>query len=144
MLSLFIVAFIVTLIIAVYMNFGSQAERYVLQYKLDAEAVALIGVIFMVMLSLNGLRNSGLSNNVGLMILALGWVPCIGIAAGVAKIQQSFNELYEIGKKLDSKRTKVGIKEQQAVRFYIEMQRINDGQKDRVYRAVLAHKRYYN
>lgn len=143
MLFLFTVAFIVTLIAAVYMQFGSQAERYVLQYKLNADAISTIGIVLMFMFCLNALRNSGLSNNQALVILFFSWIPCALIGIKVEKIQRSFDELYKIGKELDSKRTK-NMREHHAFLFFMEIERINGGQKNRVHRAILAHKRYYN
>jgi hypothetical protein len=143
MLSLFIVAFIVTLITAVYMQFGSQAERYVMQCRLHPDAFAFGGAV-MFILALGSLSNSGFSNHIGMTILFISWIPCALIAVRIELIQKSFQELYRVGKELNPKRTKVGMKEMQAVAFFIEMERINNGQKNRVHRAILAHKRYYN
>ena len=143
MLFLFTVAFIVTLIAAVYMQFGSQAERYVMQYKLDSDAVFLFGSVLMFAFSLFSLRDSGVSLNLGITILFFSWMPCGFIAVKVEQIQRSFDELYELGKMLDSKRTK-NQREHNAFLFFMEIDRINNGQKNRVHRAILAHKRYYN
>jgi len=144
MLFLFTVAFIVTLIAAVYMQFGSQAERYVLQYGFDAEALSVLGIALMALFSLVALFNSGIGMYQGYAVFAISWIPTGCIAIKVEKIQQSFQSLYEIGKELNSKREKVGMKEHHAVLFFIEMERINNGQKNRVHRAILAYKRYYN
>lgn len=143
MLFLFTVAFIVTLIAAVYMQFGSQAERYVLQYKLNADVMFPFGAVIMGMLCLNGLRNSGVSNGTGLALLFFSWIPAAILAIRIEKIQDSFNHLYKVGMELNSKRTKNGIAEMQAVLFFMEMQRIKEGQNNRVHRALLAHKRYH-
>lgn len=143
MLFLFTVAFIVTLIAAVYMQFGSQAERYVLQYKLNAEIFFLLGSVIMALFSLQALRNSGMGLYQGYAIFAFSWIPTACIGVKVEKIQHSFDELYKIGKELDSKRTK-NMREHHAVLFFMEIERINGGQKNRVHRAILAHKRYYN
>jgi hypothetical protein len=142
MLFLFIVAFIVTLIAAVYMQFGSQAERYVLQYKLDADVLFLIGGGVMALLSLQALFNSGMGLYQGYAVFAVSWMPIAFVGVKVERIQRSFHKLYEIGKDLNSKRTKVGMLEHHAVLFFIEMERINNGQNNRVHRAILAHKRY--
>ena len=69
MLFLFTVAFIVTLIAAVYVQFSSQAEKYVLQYKLDANAFLTLGSGIMGVLSLLALANSGLNIYVGFAIV---------------------------------------------------------------------------
>jgi uncharacterized protein (UPF0254 family) len=143
MLFIFIVAFIVTLIAAGYMQFGSQAERYVLQYRLHADVVVIFGTSTMFMLCLNGLRDSGVSNNTGLALLFFSWIPAALAGVRIEKIQDSFNDLYKVGMELNSKRTKHGFAEMQAVLFFMEMQRIQEGQKNRVHRALLAHKRYH-
>jgi hypothetical protein len=88
MLVLFIVAFVVTLTAAVYMQFSSQADKHVLQYKLHPDAFAFAGVI-MFMLALNGLRNSGLSNDVGITLLFTSWMPCALIAVRIEKLQEN-------------------------------------------------------
>ena len=88
MLVLFIVAFVVTLTAAVYMQFSSQADKHVLQYKLHPDAFAFAAVI-MFMLALNGLRNSGLSNDVGITLLFTSWMPCALIAVRIEKLQEN-------------------------------------------------------
>jgi hypothetical protein len=88
MLFLFIVAFIVTLTAAVYMQFGSQPEKYVLQYKLDAGVFFPLGGGIMGMLSLFALANSGLNIYVGFAFLLFGWVPCALIAVRIEKLQE--------------------------------------------------------
>lgn len=142
MLFLFTVAFIVTLIGAAYMQFGSQAERYVLQYKLNADGIFAVGGASMFMFSLAALSNSGLGMGLALTIIVFSWIPCALIGFNIERIQKSFDDLYELGKKLNSKRTKIGMLEQNAVTFFIEMERIHQGQKNRVHRALLAHKRH--
>ena len=92
MLVLFIVAFVVTLTAAVYMQFSSQADKHVLQYKLHPDAFAFAGVI-MLMLALNGLRNSGLSNDVGITLLFTSWMPCALIAVRIEKLQENLCKL---------------------------------------------------
>jgi hypothetical protein len=89
MLALFIVAFVVTLTAAVYMQFSSQAEKYVLQYKLDADAFLILGSGIMGVLSLLALANSGLNVNLGFAILLFGWVPCALIGVRIEKIQEN-------------------------------------------------------
>ena len=89
MLVLFIVAFVVTLTAAVYMQFSSQAEKYVLQYKLDADAFLILGSGIMGVLSLLALANSGLSVNLGFAILLFGWVPCALIGVRIEKLQEN-------------------------------------------------------
>lgn len=138
---LFTVAFIVTLIAAAFMLFSPQAERIVLQHTLQADPFFL-GSVVMFMLCLNALRDSQLSPNLALFLMYVSWIPCMVVCVKIEQIQKSFNDLFEIGKKLDSKRTKNGIAEMQAVLFFIEMERIAKGQKNRVHRAILAHKRY--
>jgi hypothetical protein len=88
MLSLFIVAFIVTLIAAVYMQFGSQAERYVMQCRLHPDAFAFGGAV-MFMLALGSLSNSGFSNHTGMTILFISWIPCALIAVRIEKLQEN-------------------------------------------------------
>ena len=142
MLFLFTVAFIVTLLAAVYMQFSPQAERFVLQYNLHPGAFFL-GAVLMTFFCLQALRNSGVSNDTGLFLLLISFVPFGLMGFKIDKIQDSFAELYELGKELNEHRTKVGMKEHHAVLFFIEMERINDGQTNRVYRALLAKKRYH-
>lgn len=89
MLVLFTVAFIVTLTAAVYMQFSSQAEKYVLQYKLDADAFLILGSGTMGILSFLALANSGLNIYVGFAILLFGWVPCAVIAVRIEKLQEN-------------------------------------------------------
>lgn len=89
MLVLFTVAFVVTLTAAVYMQFSSRAEKYVLQYKLDADAFLILGSGIMGVLSLLALANSGLNIYVGFAILLFGWVPCAVIAVRIEKIREN-------------------------------------------------------
>lgn len=89
MLALFTVAFVVTLTAAVYMQFSSQAEKYVLQYKLDADAFLTLGSGIMGVLSLLALANSGLNIYVGFAILLFGWVPCALIGVRIEKLQEN-------------------------------------------------------
>jgi hypothetical protein len=70
------------------MQFSSQADKHVLQYKLHPDAFAFAGVI-MFMLALNGLRNSGLSNDVGITLLFTSWMPCALIAVRIEKLQEN-------------------------------------------------------
>lgn len=88
MLVIFIVAFIVTLTAAVYMQFSSQAEKYVLLHKLDPDAF-LLGAVCMGALSVFALANSGFSNGVGLAILFFSWIPCALIAVRIEKLQEN-------------------------------------------------------
>lgn len=93
MLVLFTVAFIVTLTAAVYMQFSSQAEKYVLQYKLDADAFLILGSGTMGILSFLALANSGLNIYVGFIILLFGWVPCAVISVRIEKLQENLCKL---------------------------------------------------
>lgn len=92
MLVIFIVAFIVTLTAAVYMQFGSRAEEHVLRHKLDPDAF-LLGAVCMGALSIFALANSGFSNGVGLAILFFSWIPCALIAVSIEKHQQNLCKL---------------------------------------------------
>lgn len=92
MLVIFIVAFIVTLTAAVYMQFGSRAEEHVLRHKLDPDAF-LLGAVCMGALSLFALANSGFSNGVGLAILFFSWIPCAVIAVRIEKLQENLCKL---------------------------------------------------
>lgn len=89
MLVLFTVAFIVTLTAAVYMQFSPQADKYVLQYKLDADAFLILGSGTMGILSFLALANSGLNIYVGFIILLFGWVPCAVISVRIEKLQEN-------------------------------------------------------
>ena len=94
MLVIFIVAFIVTLTAAVYMQFGSRAEEHVLRHKLDPDAF-LLGAVCMGALSIFALANSGFSNGVGLAILFFSWIPCALIAVSIEKHQQNLCKLWK-------------------------------------------------
>jgi hypothetical protein len=89
MLVLFTVAFVVTLTAAVYMQFSSQAEKYVLQYSPDADAFFILGSGIMGALSLLALANSGLNIYVGFAVLLFGWVPCALIGVRIEKIREN-------------------------------------------------------